>query len=341
MLDDQNLISTRDKSDALSVAATQHAQLSLKYDLNIGELGEIKNVVFAGMGGSALAGAMAKTWPGYNVPFTIVRDYDIPSFTGGDTLFIASSYSGNTEETLSALAAAEKTDAKIAVIAAGGKLIEIAKSKSYPLITLPDGMQPRMAAFASLRALVTVLESAGLADGASAELESKAAMLAKFAEGLTSNVPTADNKAKQIAQELMGKTVVVYSGPSLAPAGYKWKININENAKNVAWCNQYPEFNHNEFIGWSSHPVEKPYAVVDLVSDLDHAQIKKRFEISARLLSGQRPHPVTVQAVGKDVLEQMLTTIVLGDFVSLYLAVLNGLDPTPVDLVEKMKVELT
>jgi glucose/mannose-6-phosphate isomerase len=126
----------------------------------------------------------------------------------------------------------------------------------------------------------------------------------------------------------------------LAPAAYKWKISFNENAKNIAWWSQYPEFNHNEFIGWSSHPVEKPYAVIDLLSNLEHPRIQKRFEVSAKLLSGMRPAPHAVQAQGASLPEQLLWAVNFGDFVTIYLALINNVDPAPVELVEKFKAEL-
>ena len=138
----------------------------------------------------------------------------------------------------------------------------------------------------------------------------------------------------------MGKSAVVYSGSFLAPAAYKWKISFNENAKNVAWQGILPEFSHNEFIGWSSHPVNKPYAIIDLQSSFEHPQIKKRFEVSTRLLSGKRPNPNEVMAEGNSQLEQLLWTVIVGDFTTIYLGLLNGVNPTPVDLVEKMKKEL-
>jgi glucose/mannose-6-phosphate isomerase len=124
------------------------------------------------------------------------------------------------------------------------------------------------------------------------------------------------------------------------PAAYKWKISFNENAKQVAWTGQYPEFNHNEFIGWSKQPVDKPYAVIDLRSKLEHKRIQKRFEVSERLLSGMRPSPIVVNAEGSTVLEHLLWTVALGDFVTLYTALLNGVNPAPVDLVETFKKSL-
>src|SRR5690606_28609310 len=141
---------------------------------------------------------------------------------------------------------------RIIVIASGGQLVTRAEEKGYPLFRLPADLQPRMAVFYNFAALTQLsdqLVSAGKMD----ELHKTADWLGRQAEELLPDVPTAKNRAKQIAQELMGNSVVIYSGPKLYPAAYKWKINLNENAKNIAWCNQYPEFNHNEFLGWTSH----------------------------------------------------------------------------------------
>jgi glucose/mannose-6-phosphate isomerase len=135
----------------------------------------------------------------------------------------------------------------------------------------------------------------------------------------------------------MGKSIVVYSGPKLSPVAYKWKLGFNENAKQIAWVNQYPELNHNEFTGWSKQPVDKPYAVIELRSSLEHPRIQKRFEVTERLLSGIRPSPLVVDAEGESLLTQLVWSAVLGDFVSVYLALLNGLNPAPLELVDKLK----
>lgn len=152
--------------------------------------------------------------------------------------------------------------------------------------------------------------------------------------------PQLKNEAKRLAQECIGLSPVIYGGPVLYPVAYKWKINFNENAKSVAWCNQFPEFNHNEFIGWSSHPVDKPYRIIFLHSSFDDRHVAKRFDVTEKLLSGKWPHPTEVEAVGDTRLRQVLWMILLGDFVSIYTAILNNVDPTPVALVEKLKKEL-
>ncbi len=344
MLDDLKVIHERDTHDALGIVQKQCQQLLYAYHTELVQHADEKpiyNVVLAGMGGSALAALMVQSWPGVQVPFEVVRNYEIPGYVDADTLFIVSSYSGNTEETLAALAAAEARGARVVVVAAGGKLSEVAKTRGYPLFEIPTGLQPRMAVFYNFAALVQLLHDVGLVPQDSIKtLHQAAGWLEGQLETWLPTVPSKKNYAKQIAQDLMGKSVVIYSGPALFPVAYKWKINMNENAKNVAWCNQYPEFNHNEMLGWTGQPVEKPYAVVDLRSNLDNSRVQKRFEVASKLLSGMRPAAIEVKVVGDSILEQMLWAIALGDYVSVYLALLNGVDPTPVALIEKFKTTL-
>lgn len=343
MLDDLKYIHERDAQDALGIAQKQGQQLLQQFELRgAGEFRPIDTVVYAGMGGSALAALLIHTWPKLSIPFEVVRDYELPAYVGENTLVIAASYSGNTEETLEALTHAEEQGAQIAVIAGGGKLQEAAEAKNYLLGILPKAAQPRYAVLANYKLLLTILHRAGIVEEAVlSELESKADFLNGAVQAWLPTVPAAQNPAKQLALEALGRSVVVYGGPKLFPAAYKWKISFNENAKQVAWAGQYPEFNHNEFIGWSKQPVDKPYLVIDLRSNLEHPRVQKRFEVSERLLSGLRPAPEVVQAQGTGELEQLLWTIALGDFVSLYTGIANGLNPAPVELVEKFKKELS
>lgn len=341
MLDDLKYIHERDAQDALGIASKQWSQLD--YDFSFDRLEfPIDHIVFAGMGGSALAARLSLTWPGYHVPFEICSTYELPDYVSDRTLCVVSSYSGNTEETVAALKDAEGRGAHIAVITSGGVLAEQAQAKQYPLALLPSGYQPRHAVLYSFKALIRLLESAGLVKTAETEkaLKDASKFLKAEVEKWAPTLRTTSNPAKQLALDLVGGSPVIYAGPKLFPAAYKWKISFNENAKNVAWCGQYPEFNHNEFLGWSSHPVEKPYKVVDLLSSFEHPRIQKRLTLSDKLLSGKRPKSIIVEAQGSSMLEQLLWTVALGDFVSIYMALLNGLNPTPVELIEKFKKAL-
>lgn len=341
MLDDLKYIHERDGQDALGLAEKQWQQLQHEFEIPEIE-GKFDNVVVAGMGGSALSAQLVYNWPSLKVPMAICRGYDIPAFTGENTLFIASSYSGNTEETISALEQAEKTGAIVVCMTGGGQLAEIASQKNITLANLPQVTQPRYAALYSFKALITILQQAGLVETehTNKELAEAAEFFSSTVSQWRPDVPTEHNYPKQIALELMGKSVAIYAGPKMSSAAYKWKISVNENAKNVAWWNQIPEFNHNEMIGWSSHPIDKPYAVVNLLSSFEHERVQKRFEVTDRLLSGRRPASINLQAEGSNVLEQLLWHVVFGDFCSIYLALLNGVNPTPVELVEKFKQEL-
>lgn len=343
MLDDLKYIHHKDASDALGIAAREPSQLVNELEV-FGELDHaaIEQVVYAGMGGSALAALIAEVWPGFSKHFITWRNYGLPAFVNNKTLVIVSSYSGNTEEALTALEAAEAKGAHIAIITGGGKLLADAKLHNYKTVIMPNVVEPRFAVFANLKAICEIASSAGLANAEKVHLELKrtAEFLDNASASWRADVSTSGNAAKRLALDAVGTSPVIYAGPLLYPAAYKWKIGFNENAKNVAWCGALPEFNHNEFIGWSSHPVEKPYRVFNLRSSFDRDRIDKRFEITEKLLSGRRPAAINIEAEGATLLQQLLWSVMLGDFVTIYTGLLNGIDPSPVDLVEKLKKEL-
>ncbi|HSX28033.1 MAG TPA: bifunctional phosphoglucose/phosphomannose isomerase [Candidatus Saccharimonadales bacterium] len=342
MLDDQNFIAQKDPQDLLGVVATSPAQLAHVYEPTgpaLPSKDQIDTVVVAGMGGSAWPAETLQVWGGLQVPLVVSRTYMLPAFVNDRTLVLVSSFSGNTEETLSALDDAKKRSAKIAVISHGGKLKERAAAENLTFLQVPDCTQPRAAANFTLKAMATVLEKVGLISGACAELEKVAAKYADLAKEWTADAPTAHNAAKQLAEEIMGKTPIIYGG-ILGGSALKWKIFFNENAKNLAWWNQLPEFNHNEFIGWSSHPIDKPFAVINLLSSFDHPRVQERFVVSEKMLSGMRPESIDIQAKGDSLIEQIIWVELFGSMISVYVALLNGVNPTPVDLVEKFKKEL-
>lgn len=343
MLDDINVIKQRDPQDALGFINQQPEQLAYDFGNTQATFGDtpIHNVVFAGMGGSSLVAEMARTWPVLDIPYVIWKDYGLPKFVNENTLVICSSYSGNTEEALSSLEAAQQKNAQIAVISGGGKLLDIATQQGYLLAKIPHCPQPRTAIFYMYRALVGIFVVAKLVpEEFLDELSLLVEPLKKATQAWAPNVPQENNPAKRMAGDIVGKTPIIYAGPLMYPVAYKWKINTNENAKNTAWCNVLPEFNHNEFMGWTSHPIEKPFAVIDLISSFENPRILKRFEVSDRLLSGVRPKAIRVEAQGASLLEHMLFLTLFGDFVTTYMAILNGVNPTPVELVEKLKTEL-
>jgi glucose/mannose-6-phosphate isomerase len=339
MLDDTNYIAQYDRSNGLAMVAGQADQLRQQFEFDVPQVENLNRIVLAGMGGSALAAEFVRSWLSDRlpVPIEIVRGYNLPKYVDETTLLIASSYSGNTEETLSCLEEAKSTGAAIAIMTSGGKLAE--HGEDYTFLKIPGGLQPRLAVLFGVKALATLLEELELVDGLVAELETNAEWLLEEVENFAANIKEENNVAKQIAKRLAGYPVIVYGGPTLATTAMKWKIDLNENAKHRAWWNQLPELNHNEFQGWP-HPKESHFQLIELVSGLDHPRIAKRFEVTNRLLSGVMPAPIVVEAHGETKLQQMLWTTLLGDFTATYLAFLNQIDPIPVELVEKLKQEL-
>lgn len=342
VLDNQNVISQRDPQDALGVIADSATQLT--WDAVIEQPNddgfEPSKIILTGMGGSAQPGKLAAAWLDLTIPFEVVSNYTLPNHVDDTTLVIASSYSGNTEETLAVLDDAQNKGARVVAMANGGKLLDVARERGIPFVKLMKAPQPRYSAIAQLRSIAKILEHYNVAIGIYDEIASLVEPVSELIAGAVASVNTTDNPAKQLALACVGKTPIVYSSHLFAPVAYKWKISFNENAKNTSWWNELPEFSHNEFVGWSSHPIEKPFAIIDLRSDLDHPRVQQRFELTPKLLSGRRPEPHEVWLHGDSVLCQMICGFILGDIVSIYLGVLNGVNPTPVELVEKFKQEL-
>ena len=346
MLDDINVIKQYDPGDVLSGVLNIPEQAHYEVVVHEGsnQRRDFKNIVIAGMGGSALAADMVRvlTAGWLHLPLEVVKGYDLPGFVGEETLVIAVSHSGNTEETLSCYQQALDKKSCLAVMSTGGELIKRANNDNITYAQIPAGTQPRMSTIYHLRGLLKLLHNFWVIDG---DLYNQVADSADWLEGeishWTPTVPEVNNLAKQIAKMTIGKTLVIFGGELTWPLAYKWKISWNESAKNLAFSNQYPEFNHNEFIGWSSHPVEKPFTVFDIRSNLERARIRERMELSDRLLSGKRPKAHVLELQGRTLMQQLLWGLVLADAASIYTAILNGVNPGPVHLIEKLKAELS
>lgn len=346
MLDDKTVIENRDSQSMLDSCERQLDQLDIKVTVR-NETGDTKitSVVFVGLGGSTLAPVLFQSWASGSlaIPFEIVRNYQLPSYVGPSTLVVCSSMSGSTEEVLEAFGAAQDAGAHVAVIGGGGELVEQAQANDMAYVLLPQlQVHPRMQTFVQVRAVVTLLGHFDIIDADSLlhELSDAKDWLLKQATAWQADQTTDKNFAKQLALQAVGKTAVFYGGHLTASLAYKWKIDWNENAKNIAFWNQVPEANHNELTGWSSHPIEKPFAVFDLVSHHEHPRILRRFDVADRLLSGRRPKAIRIELPQESILRQLLWGHVLADYASVYLAVLNNVDPGPLPLVSTFKTEL-
>jgi len=302
------------------------------------------SIVITGLGGSAIGGDLARAAAGsaIKLPLIVNRDYDLPSFANASTLVIACSYSGNTEETLSVYAQAKAAGADIVCITSGGLLADLAERDSFPVVSLPGGLPPRAALGYALTTLLGVLRAKRIVPDMGDDIKESVALLRALREKYRPETSAADNPAKQLAADLHGKIVAVYgSSAIMEAAAYRWRSQIAENAKNLAFHHALPEMNHNELVGWL-RPEEalKNVGVVFLRDPEDHPQVRKRFDLTREVIEGRAGVVREIQSEGKSRLARILSIVYLGDFTSLYMAYLNRLDPTPVAVIDAFKKKL-
>lgn len=304
--------------------------------------GSFKNIILAGMGGSAIGGDLLKSLlqNDLTMPFFVVRNYDLPAFADGNSLVICSSYSGNTEETLSAFQAALDRKCKILCITTGGELSRRAKRSGLPVVTIPSGFVPRAALGYSLAPLLIILGRLGFCPDYSGPLERCAEDLEKW--GNQFQFESGSNGAFDLARRLAGKIVIIYSGPELLDAvAYRFKGQICENAKQLAFSNIFPEFNHNELVGWGlSAAYMDKLAVIILHDRDDHKQVVRRMDIIKQILAEKKVEIIDLNTKGDSPLCRMFSVIQLADYTSYYMALLNKIDPTPVDVIDYLKGRL-
>jgi glucose/mannose-6-phosphate isomerase len=305
--------------------------------------GRVSHVVVFGMGGSAISGDVirAATAETLRVPFVVCREYRLPAFVDSSTVAFASSYSGNTEETLSAYEQARAAGANIVCLTSGGKLASLGHSHGYPVIQVPAGMPPRAAIGYLSVLLLGALTALGLAPEASESLRETADVLNGLVPRLLPEVPESKNPAKQMAGALHGRLAAIYAGPILEPAAARWRGQIEENAKNLAFHHVLPEMNHNELVGWELPPSAlHQVGAVFLRDGGDHPQVQRRFDLTKEIVSRQAGAVHEAWSEGRSVLARLFSVICLGDFVSLFLSYLNEVDPTPVPVIETLKRQL-
>jgi glucose/mannose-6-phosphate isomerase len=298
-------------------------------------------LVVAGMGGSAIGGALAAAALGDHAsrPIFVTRAYGLPPWTTPETTVLCASYSGNTEEILACYESAAALGAQRVVVTTGGRLAEMARADKVPVIPLPGGFQPR-AAVAYMT--VAALEVAALC-GAGPRLTSEIDVAGAHAEQLVAEWgPDApeDSLAKEIARGLLGSAPVVAGAGLTVPVAYRWKTQINENAKLPAFAHELPELDHNELVGWEGAPEVGRFAAVFLDDSDAHPRVKERMVLTERLIADNATACFHVETRGETTIERVVSGVLLGDLVSIYLAALRGVDPGPVKLIEQLKSEL-
>jgi glucose/mannose-6-phosphate isomerase len=298
-------------------------------------------MIVAGMGGSSIGGALARAVLGDRAsrPIVLARGYDLPAWTTTDTTVLCASYSGNTEETLAVYDAARALGSRLIVATTGGKLAEAARADGVPVVPMPGGFQPRAAVAYSL---VIALEVAGLC-GAGERLHAEIDVAAAHVQKLVSKWGpdgAEDSLAKSLARGLHGTIPEICGAGLTAPIAYRWKTQINENVKMPAYAAELPELDHNDIAGWEGATSVGPFSAVFLDDSDLHPRVRQRIELTRGLIGSRGAPTFRVETVGETSVERLVSLVLLGDLVSLYMAVLRGIDPSPVDVLNHLKAAL-
>jgi glucose/mannose-6-phosphate isomerase len=298
-------------------------------------------LVVAGMGGSAIGGQLARAILGDHAsrPLLAARAYGLPPWTTPDTTVLCASYSGNTEETLACYEAAGVIGAQRVVVTSGGKLAELARADGVAVVPVAGGFQPRAAVAYMTVAVLQVAALCGVGPGMNSELDVAADHLEELViewgpEG------AADGLAKTLARQLHGTVPIVAGAGLTTPIAYRWKTQLNENAKMPAYAQELPELDHNEIVGWTSTAEFGRFSAVFLDDCDTHPRVKERIDLTARLVAPGAAGVYRVESRGQTTVERVFSLVLLGDLVSVYLAALRGVDPANVEVLDRLKDEL-
>ncbi|AIZ62957.1 hypothetical protein PK28_03310 [Hymenobacter sp. DG25B] len=318
----------------------------MKDAIRIGQASQItiekkayRNVVIAGMGGSGIGGSVVQSilLDKLPVPVSVVKTYNIPGFVNQDTLFIACSFSGNTEETLAGMEEAQQKGATIVCVTTGGQMLKLAQEHKYPTIVFPgETKMPRANIGYSAFQLFFVLEAAGLIDNSYlADLHEAVALVEETETAVR-------EEAQVITGALYERLPIVYGDALLESTAVRFQQQVNENSKQLCHVNSFPEMNHNEIVGWEfPTKILTATTVLFLHSAFDHKRVAQRMELCRPVFEAQGAKVLDVTAKGKSLTAQIFYLIHLLDWVSIYLAEKNGTDPAPVKVIDKLKNQLS
>jgi len=300
-----------------------------------------KSIVVCGVGGSAIGGDILCRWLGQasDIPCGVVRSYSVPPSVGRDSLVIVASYSGNTEETISMFESAKRRGAKIVIASSGGTLAQLGERHGLPFVKLPSGMKPRASLGSMVGAMLGVLERSGVRVN-DKELEEAVRVLAKVVSESNPSVPTVDNASKRMAHELFGKVPVVVGYGLSAPVAKRWSDQLNENSKSMAFSSELPELDHNGIVGWALDERSQGFAAVFLDHRTADGPMKRRVKATKDMIS-RRAQVMAAESLGISPLAQMMSLVLFGDYVSVYLGMLRGFDPSSNEPIDELKAVLS
>lgn len=292
---------------------------------------EFSNIVLTGLGGSGIGGSIIQNYiaDSVKIPFIVNKDYFLPAFVGAESLVIISSYSGNTEETMMAMQQAVKAKATIVCVTSGGKVADLARKKKYDCILMPAGMPPRSCIGYSMIQVLFVMQHFGIIGNAFQK------EIANVIKSLDAGEKAIQKKAMSIAQKLNGKTPVIYAAADFEGVAVRFRQQLNENSKMLAWHHVFPEMNHNELVGWRDK--DESRAVVLLRNDTDYDRVKMRMDICKKVMKKYTSTLIEIQSEGKSYWEKVFYVIHLTDWVSVYLADMHNVDATEVKVIDMLK----
>jgi glucose/mannose-6-phosphate isomerase len=298
-------------------------------------------LVVCGMGGSAIGGDLASAALGDRAtrPITLVRGYALESWTPPESLVLCASYSGETEETLACFEAAGAAGAQRVVLTTGGRLAELAREENVPVIGVPAGMQPRAAVVYMTIGVLECASLCGAAPGLHSEIDTATALLERLVEEWGPGAPE-DSLAKSIARQLQGTIPVIHGASATIAPARRWSTQINENADSPAFWSELPEANHNQICGWERGREAAPFSGVFLCDDDQHPRVKRHMDLASAELERVGAPALQADTSGESRLERVLSAVLLGDLVSVYMAALAGVDPTPVPAIDRLKQQL-
>lgn len=309
-----------------------------------GSAQSFKNIVVLGMGGSAIGGDLLSDYLAdeLSIPIVVIRGYDIPEFVDENSLVFAVSYSGNTEETLSALKRCLEAKARVIALTSGGKFAALARENNFPVIKVPAGIQPRAAISYLFFPILKVLERMGIAKKRHEETEETLNILQELSKEYGAKSPFEDNLAKKVALSLYQHLPLIYGSEGLLEAvAMRWKTQINENSKWPCFWNVFPELDHNEIVGYEiENSINLQVKIVYLQDKEGLLRVEQRREITRKIIEDKVAEFIICPTRGKGKMARMFSLIFLGDLTSYYLAILNQVDPSPVVCIEDLKKEL-
>ncbi len=302
-----------------------------------------RNVIIAGMGGSAIGGELLKDWlyDRASIPVEVCRDYVLPAYADESSLVVVVSYSGETEETLSAFIEAAKRRCMIVTISSGGHLQKFAYKLKIPHIPILTGLVPRAAIAYTFFPLVVVTEKIGVVKETKKEIEEALRVMQKLSEENGLRVPLKGNVAKKLAIEIDGTVPIVYGFRQYSAVARRLKCQFNENSKVPSKFDVFSELSHNEVVGWEApKSLTKAFSGIFIRDSVEPPEIKQRIEVTKRIVSPKVSKTLEIRGVGKQKLARMLSAMYVGDFASIYLALLRGVDPTPTKTISRLKREM-